>query len=73
MLILSRKVGEKIRIGDNIEISLLEVKGRQARIGISAPQGLPIHREEVFQRIQEENIRAAQSGPDMDELEKLSW
>jgi carbon storage regulator len=73
MLILSRKVGEKIRIGDNIEISLLEVKGRQARIGIRAPQGLPIHREEVFQRIQEENIRAAQSRPDMDELEKLSW
>lgn len=73
MLILSRKVGEKIRIGDNIEISLLEVKGRQARIGISAPHGLPIHREEVFQRIQEENIRAAQSGSDMDELEKLSW
>ncbi len=61
MLILTRKVGQRIRIGDDIEIAVLEVNGRQVRIGIKAPTGLPVHREEVYQRIQEENLKAAQS------------
>ncbi len=60
MLILTRKAGQSIRIGDDIEISVLEVKGRQARIGIKAPGGTPIHREEVFQRIKKENLQAAE-------------
>jgi len=72
MLILTRKVGEKIRIGDDIEITVLEVKGRQARIGINAPPGLTVHREEIFRRIQEENLRAASSAPQLDELDKVS-
>jgi carbon storage regulator len=71
MLILTRKVGEKIRIGNDIEIAVLDVKGRQARIGIRAPAGLAVHREEVYQRIQEENIRASRSATDLDELNKV--
>ena len=47
MLTLTRKVGQKIRIGDNIEIVVREIRGRQVRLGISAPQGLPVYREEL--------------------------
>ncbi len=68
MLILTRKAGQSIRIGDDIEISVVEIKGRQARIGIKAPKGLTIHREEVFQRIKEENLRAAAMPEDIDIL-----
>ncbi len=73
MLILTRKVGEKIRIGDEIEISVLEIKGRQARIGIKAPSGLPVHREEVFHKIQEQNLRAAKGAAVEIDLDRISW
>ncbi len=73
MLILTRKVGEKIRIGDDIEIAILDVKGRQARIGVKAPAGVAIHREEIFQKIQDENVRAAGAAPGVKDLEKISW
>ncbi len=61
MLIFTRKAGQRIRIGDDIEIAILEVKKGNIKIGINAPKGLPIHREEVYQRILEENRLAAQS------------
>jgi carbon storage regulator len=51
MLILSRKVGERIRIGDHISVTVLAVNGSQIRLGIDAPKSVPVHREEVFQRI----------------------
>ena len=51
MLTLTRKVGQKIRIGDHIEIVVREIRGRQVRLGISAPQGLPVYREELYQQI----------------------
>lgn len=51
MLTLTRKAGQKIRIGDEIEIVVREVRGRQVRIGISAPDGLPVYREELYQQI----------------------
>ena len=54
MLVLSRKVGERIRINDDITIELLEINGRQCRFGIVAPRNVPVHREEVFQLIQAE-------------------
>ncbi len=60
MLILTRRLGESITIGDNIRISVLGVSGRQVRIGIDAPSDVVVHREEVYVRIQEENRRAAQ-------------
>ena len=55
MLILTRRVGEALMIGDNISISVLGVKGNQVRIGIDAPKDVAVHREEIFQKIQREN------------------
>ncbi|WP_444894366.1 carbon storage regulator CsrA [Microbulbifer sp. JMSA004] len=51
MLILKRRTGEYLRIGSNVSVTVLEVKGNQVKIGISAPKSLPIHREEVYVRI----------------------
>ena len=52
MLILTRKVGETIRINDDISVTVLGVKGSQVRLGIEAPEGVAVHREEIFKRIQ---------------------
>jgi len=60
MLILTRKLGETIRIADEIKITFLEIKGKQLRIGIDAPKDISIHREEVYQMIQRQNILAAE-------------
>jgi len=58
MLILTRKAGEEITIGEDIVISVLEVRGSQVRLGIKAPPLLAIHRGEIYERIREENLRA---------------
>ncbi len=55
MLILTRKVGEVITIGDDIEVQVIEIRGKWVRLGIAAPKELAIHRKEVFERIQKEN------------------
>jgi carbon storage regulator len=55
MLILTRKIGECITIGDRIKVYVMEIKGRQVRLGIEAPQEAAVHREEVYERILEEN------------------
>jgi len=60
MLILTRKLGEAIRIGDNIRITVSDIKGKQIRIGIEAPEDLLVHREEVYTVIQEQNMKALQ-------------
>ena len=52
MLILSRRISETIVIGNNIEVSILDIRGNQVRVGITAPAEVPVHREEVFARIQ---------------------
>lgn len=54
MLILTRRATEKIKIGHEIEISVLSVKGNQVRIGINAPRGIDVHREEIYKKIQSE-------------------
>jgi len=59
MLILTRKLGESIQIGDEIRITFLEIKGKQVRIGIEAPKAVTVHREEVYRMIQEQNQQAA--------------
>ena len=61
MLILSRKVGEKIMIGEDISISIIEVRGDQVRIGVDAPKTVKVFRQEVFDAILAENKAAAQS------------
>jgi len=59
MLILSRRVNEKIVIGDDIVVSVVEVRGDQVKLGIEAPRHVKVFREEVFNAIQEENRKAA--------------
>ncbi len=59
MLILRRKLGENISIGDQIRVSILEIQGGQVKLGIEAPAGVPIYREEVLDRIMSENKKAA--------------
>jgi len=61
MLILTRKLGESIAIGDDIKITFLDINGRQLRIGIEAPKNVPVHRGEIYRIIQEQNLQAAVS------------
>lgn len=67
MLVLTRKSGEGIRIGDDIRIVVVEIKDNQVKLGIEAPVRHTIHREEIYLRIQEENVRAAGLPPEMAE------
>ena len=70
MLALSRKQGEAIVIGNTIEITVLEAKGYQVKIGISAPKSVPVYRKEIYAQIQEEN-REAVANLDVESLKKL--
>lgn len=54
MLILTRRVGETLMIGDNVQVTVLGVKGNQVRIGVSAPKEVAVHREEIYERIKKE-------------------
>lgn len=54
MLILTRRVGERLMVGDDIEVTVLGVKGGQVRVGINAPSDVSVHREEIYRRISEE-------------------
>lgn len=63
MLILTRKSGEIIRIGDEISVSVIEIRGNQVRLGITAPRDVVVHRQEVYELIQEQNQQAAQASP----------
>ncbi len=68
MLILTRKLGQAIKIGENITVSVIDVKGKQVRLGIQAPDDVTVHREEVYQLIQQQNI-LAQTSKDFDDKE----
>ncbi|MFT6029054.1 MAG: carbon storage regulator [Oleiphilaceae bacterium] len=62
MLILTRRVGETLMVGDEVTVTVLGVKGNQVRIGVNAPKDVSVHREEIYQRIQKEKADAQQSG-----------
>jgi carbon storage regulator len=64
MLIITRRPGEKIMLGDDTVIEVIEVSGSSVRIGIDAPRSLPVYREEIWRSVKEENAAAAQAGPD---------
>ena len=70
MLVLTRKIGEGIAIGDDIKIVVMQIKGKQVRLGIKASPNTVIHREEVYQRILEENKKA--SGTSLDSVNQAS-
>jgi carbon storage regulator len=61
LLILTRKTGEAIAIGDEISVRVLGIQGKQVRLGVTAPTQIPVHREEVYKKILEETKRAALS------------
>lgn len=63
MLILTRRTGETVMIGDNVTVTVLGVKGNQVRVGINAPKSIAVHREEIFEQIQREKAAAARPSP----------
>jgi len=63
MLILTRRINETLNIGDDVQVTVLGIKGNQVRIGINAPRDVPVHREEIYQRIKREERMA--SGQDV--------
>lgn len=66
MLVLARKVGQQIVIGEEIEITVLEVRGEQVRLGINAPRSIAVHRKELLTQVADANVEAA--GTDRDSL-----
>jgi carbon storage regulator len=61
MLILTRRPGESIHVGDDIKITVLSVKGRQIKIGLDVPEDMPVYRDELYQKVQEQNREALEA------------
>ena len=71
MLVLTRKLGESIAIDDHIKIVVVQIKGKQVRLGIQAPKETKIHREEVYTAIQEQNKESAKTNVGMAQVSKV--
>lgn len=71
MLILTRKIGESIMIGDEIEVKVTQVKGGKIRLGIKAPPFIPVYRKEIYEAIQKENLASTRAPQKMDRLISL--
>ncbi|PHS59771.1 MAG: carbon storage regulator [Alcanivorax sp.] len=61
MLILTRRIGETLKIGDDVDVTILGVKGNQVRIGVNAPSKVAVHREEIYIRIKDEQMEKSQN------------
>jgi carbon storage regulator len=70
MLILTRRIGETLIIGDNVTITVLGVKGNQVRLGVNAPKSVSVHREEIYERIQREHAGQGGEGRPRNEQEE---
>jgi carbon storage regulator len=68
VLVLTRKVEESVTIGNNITISILEIKGNQVRLGVNAPKDTPVNRTEIYELILSQNIKASRSPKDLDQF-----
>ena len=64
MLIITRRPGEKIMLGDDVVVHVMEIVGNSVRIGIQAPRSIPVYREEIWDAVREENQAAARATPD---------
>jgi carbon storage regulator len=74
MLVLSRQRDESIIIGDNIVVTIVDIRGDKVRLGINAPTEIPVHRQEVYEAIQRENLRSARLEPkDAHALGRGTW
>jgi carbon storage regulator len=71
MLVLTRKKNESIVIGDDVKITIVDVRGDQVKLGITAPKNVSVHREEIYLEIQKENQLAANSAVAIDQLNSL--
>ncbi len=69
MLVLTRKPGESIRIGDEISIVVIEIQRGQVKVAIDAPRDIPVHREEIYELVQDENVKAARHAADSNPTE----
>ncbi len=73
MLILTRKQGESVAIGDDIQVTVVEIQGKQVKLGVKAPREVSVHRQEIYEKIQQENIRASQVDDfDLSDLKKAA-
>ena len=70
MLVLTRKVKESITIGNNITVSIVEIRGNQVRLGIEAPKSTPVNRTEIYESITRENIKASRAPQDLGRFPK---
>jgi len=73
MLILTRKLNESIRIGNEIKLTILDVKGKQIKVGVDAPPNVTVHREEVYQMIRKQNILAAECADSIGKSLSQTW